>query len=330
MSNGRWLLSMFFMLTAISHACAFLQQHGRACRLSSSASWKAVCVDPPPKGTIWQVFPEGTPDIAPSTATGAIGMWSAHSAVFDLRLGSGKQVQAEEVMSVPGAMLLHDVLSREECAKAIILSEAMGYQEHDLLKNTHAAVTWVADLENVIRPLFLRCKPFLPSILDNLRGGAARQLRGLNARLRCYRYQPDGHQTFRLHRDDSFPMSSLDRHHGDRLVWDVSGGSESSVLTFLLYLSDDFEGGHTSFVPRHKEQQLPVVDGVCMAEEDTELVAVKPRAGSVLVFYQTCSLDGDSEAHPMAPLHEGSRVFPTAGRHSSPKYVIRSDVMYSC
>ncbi|EKX31481.1 hypothetical protein GUITHDRAFT_122330 [Guillardia theta CCMP2712] len=105
--------------------------------------------DDNPAPRIWQVFPEGTPDIAPSTATGAIGMWSAHSAVFDLRLGSGKQVQAEEVMSVPGAMLLHDVrecrweekemtegkvLSREECAKAIILSEAMGYQEHDLLK----------------------------------------------------------------------------------------------------------------------------------------------------------------------------------------------------
>ena len=58
-------------------------------------------------------------------------------------------MQAEEVQSVPGALLLHDVrecrweeeekemtegkvLSKEECAKAIILSEAMGYQEFDL------------------------------------------------------------------------------------------------------------------------------------------------------------------------------------------------------
>ena len=76
-----------------------------------------------------------------------------------------------------------------------------------------------------------------------------------------------------------------------------------------------------------------------------QVAAVKPVAGSVLVFPQTCRtepLDEDEDTKGMAarpgelaehnetwiaPYHEGSLVRPIRG--GRPKYVVRSDVMYS-
>jgi prolyl 4-hydroxylase len=64
---------------------------------------------------------------------------------------------------------------------------------------------------------------------------------------------------------------------------------EQSMLTFMLYLNGDFEGGETNFQSG---------------------VSVKPETGMVLVFRH-------------ALFHEGAAV--TSGR----KYVLRSDVMFS-
>ena len=94
---------------------------------------------------------------------------------------------------------------------------------------------------------------------------------GANERLRCYRY--DVGQRFAPHQDGSFVRNEL----------------EQSLLTFMIYLNDDFEGGETNFL-----------------ELD---VSIKPRTGSALLFQ-----------HPI--LHEGAEV--TAGR----KYASRSDIMY--
>ena len=74
--------------------------------------------------------------------------------------------------------------------------------------------------------------------------GMPRDVVGLNARLRIYRYQPDGRQTFRPHTDDSFPMSAC---VDDHLEWAVSDGKVSSAFTLLLYLNEEFEGGETAF-----------------------------------------------------------------------------------
>jgi len=75
-----------------------------------------------------------------------------------------------------------------------------------------------------------------------------------------------------------------------------------SRLTFLVYLNDDFEGGHTTFLIPAKEK-----NGVLNA------FPVKPLRGSILVFpHGSCS----------APLHEGSPVVRGC------KYVIRTEVEY--
>ena len=104
---------------------------------------------------------------------------------------------------------------------------------------------------------------------------------GLNGRLRFYRYGPT--QRFKRHRDQE-----------ERV------GGRVSRVTVLLYLSDGFGGGETLFHER------TYAGGVGTDHK----VAVRPRAGSVLLF-----------RHPL--WHEGVAV--TAGR----KYVLRTDVMYA-
>ncbi len=97
------------------------------------------------------------------------------------------------------------------------------------------------------------------------------QLVGANERLRCYRYGPG--QRFAPHFDGAFVR---DEH-------------EQSLLSFLVYLNDGFEGGETIF-----------------PQEGRTIV---PRAGMALLFQHRV-------------LHEGAAV------RSGVKYVLRSDLMY--
>ena len=98
------------------------------------------------------------------------------------------------------------------------------------------------------------------------------QALGLNARFRIYRYHVG--QRFRWHYDGAFHRSQ----------------TEQSLVTVMLYLNDDFEGGKTEF-------------------DDGEIHTVRPVCGDFLLF-----------DHPIR--HQGSTV-----THGT-KYVLRTDVMY--
>jgi len=291
------------------------------------------------------VYPEGVPDGAPQTAgkTGEVSMWTAAPSAFDLRKSeTPTNTYAEDVPGVPAAKYMHNILTTDECARFLDITERMGFTEHDLVKNYHAAVTWVADVDSMIEPIFQRCLPFLPQELQVK--GIKRKASGLNARLRVYRYQADGEQTFRPHTDDSFPMSSC---VDDRLIWDVTNGKMASVFTFLLYLTEEFDGGHTTFFQNQEK-----TNETSTATVGAVTASVKPLSGSVLVFPQTCRTeplsDADGESAGlftadeeefgfpirtitdqlwMAPMHEGSPV--KAKKGGRPKYVVRSDIMYS-
>jgi prolyl 4-hydroxylase len=115
--------------------------------------------------------------------------------------------------------------------------------------------------------LWKRISEFVPHTLED------RSVVGLNERFRVYRYDPG--QYFRWHSDGPF----------------VRNHREQSLLTLMVYLSDDFAGGSTDFDTRR------------------DALRVTPRAGMALVF-----------EHPVR--HQGAPV--TAGR----KYVLRTDVMY--
>jgi hypothetical protein len=163
---------------------------------------------------------------------------------------------------------------------------------------------------------------------------------GLNRRFRFYRYVPGRY--YRPHIDGAWPPSGFDgegnyrydicdetNKNGLQFVSSLDGayekhedstmelsttikkacggttgtcGRQLSRLKFLIYLNDDFNGGHTTFL-------IPA------AEEEGVLNAfpVNPVRGGVLVF---------PHGTGAAPLHEGSPVLRRC------KYVVRTEVEY--
>jgi hypothetical protein len=113
--------------------------------------------------------------------------------------------------------------------------------------------------------LFERVRPHVPEKLSGM------SVVGIHVPLRIYRY--DLGQQFGVHQDQSYFADERTR----------------SLLTFMVYLNDDFEGGATEFV-------------------DFKRIIV-PKPGMALLFQHMVN-------------HAGNRV--TAGT----KYVLRSDVLY--
>jgi len=113
--------------------------------------------------------------------------------------------------------------------------------------------------------LWPRIAPLVPASL------LGRVAVGLNERFRCYRYEPG--QRFGPHYDGCF----------------IRDENEQSLLTLLIYLSGDCEGGETAFLD---------ID-----------VRIAPERGRALFFQHRV-------------LHEGAPV--TRGH----KHVLRTDVMY--
>lgn len=176
---------------------------------------------------------------------------------------------------------IENVLSPAECAEYIALSENIGYTEAPI--TTHRGFEMRPDMRNNERvilddperalDLWQRVSAYIPSTIGRWRAV------GLNERFRFYRYDPS--QRFALHHDGSYRRPN----------------GEESLLTFMIYLNEGFEGGETRFF-------LPYY---YVNEHD---VCVVPETGMALCF-----------VHELA--HEGATVI--RGR----KYVLRSDVMYS-
>ena len=176
---------------------------------------------------------------------------------------------------------VNEFFTPTECEKYIQISEDIGYEDATVTSPSGAVLR--TDVRNnqrvmfcneeIAAELFDRASDFVPREFDE------RLAVGVNELLRFYRY--DSGQEFNWHQD--FPF---ERDNGER-----------SYLTFLIYLSDDFEGGGTSFEDSYSPDSF---------DEFT----VTPRQGMALFF--------EHETH-----HRGDRV--VEGR----KYVLRSDVMYA-
>ncbi|MEZ5419053.1 MAG: 2OG-Fe(II) oxygenase [Vicinamibacterales bacterium] len=146
----------------------------------------------------------------------------------------------------PGVFTIDGVLTASECRDYIEWSETLGYEaasvslaggavhRPDIRNNARVTV------ESVDRAaeLWRRAAPHIPAMLQG------RRAVGLNERLRFYRYGP-----------------------GQRFSWHTDGcvrrpNGEESLLTFMIYLNDNAEGGETRF----------------------EHAAVRPHLGRALVF----------------------------------------------
>lgn len=159
---------------------------------------------------------------------------------------------------------------------------------------SNANVEWTVS-DALLAPIFERCRDHLPQRV------ASGDLCGVNARWRLYRYNQ--REVFRPHIDSPWPGSGVDAD--GNFCFDMYGDRKSQ-LTFLLYLNDDFEGGHTSFFEEAAGDQPGPGNKIC---------AVKVPQGGALCFFH-----GE---HPLSLWHEGSTV--SAGT----KYVVRSEVLYT-
>jgi len=210
----------------------------------------------------------------------------------------------EDLKNVPEAFLLHNVLTPEECATFIRLTEELGYTDAPLSTGLNSAVMakdvrdnlrvmWEASQE-MMDPIWQRIAHLIPDSFTI--GSSGRTWRivkdhPLNERFRFYRY--DEEQIFQPHFDGCFP-----RKHN----------VEQSHFTFIIYLNDGFDGGETTFFPGG-------INSLWARKKTHEEVRVNPQLGSAVLFRHTGS---------NSPLHEGSP------HHSKgmKKYVLRSDIMY--
>ncbi|KAI8908908.1 hypothetical protein EDD86DRAFT_191293 [Gorgonomyces haynaldii] len=220
-----------------------------------------------------------------------------HSDPDTIQFEKPQEIQKLQVPNVPGAFMMTNVLSDDECNQILTASESIGYtgdaplvgeasQQKSILAHNFF---WLAD-EHLLSIIFERCKPHLPQSIDGL------ALTGLNARWRLYRYVPGA--IYRPHIDGAWPASGL---KDGKYHYDLEG-NQRSRLTFLVYLNDEFSGGYTTyFVPSTQV-------GVMYAQ------AVVPRRGCIVCFPHGASKG--------SLLHEGSPVF------EGTKYIIRADVLY--
>ncbi|ORY57803.1 uncharacterized protein BCR38DRAFT_413713 [Pseudomassariella vexata] len=201
---------------------------------------------------------------------------------------------------VPDLSIMKGVLTPEECKSIIASTETVGYLPDSPLRDDGSEssilahnVYWVVD-EAFHDVLWDRVRHFIPSHLEG------RKARSINRRFRVYRYIPGAE--YRVHFDGAWPPSGIHPTMG-KYLYDASpaDAKQSSLLTFLVYLNDDFEGGETTFFTPS------VREGVMNAHP------VKPVMGSIALF---------SHGETKALLHEGTGVRKGA------KYIIRTDVEY--
>jgi predicted 2-oxoglutarate/Fe(II)-dependent dioxygenase YbiX len=173
--------------------------------------------------------------------------------------------------------VIHGFFSGEQCAGMIARSEQAGYEDAPITtasgpvmnKGVRNNARVMLDDVQLAAELWERAAPLLPARIGS------RQAVGFNERFRFYRY--DVAEQFAIHLDGAYY-----RDNGDE-----------SLLTLMVYLNEDFEGGATRFFRWHGEEWL----------------RVRPELGKALVFVHR-------------QLHEGAPV--VSGR----KYVLRTDVMY--
>jgi hypothetical protein len=234
---------------------------------------------------------------------------------------------------VPGAFLVEDAIHPKDCESIIEACEKIGFGKFNAGKNNHGAMQILVTEQaaqavgsHIFKHLDMDCciHRIASSFPESIKDDTKYQVVGLNKRWRVYRYDAGGEEKFAPHIDAGFPPSTLSKD-GTTLIWDALSNQEHqdsmiytndtvSRLTVLMYLNDDFEGGHTKFYSPmiHSKGQFEVI------------ASIQPKTGSILLFPQAVGEEAVEYARQYWPLHEGSPVFK--GR---PKYVIRSDVLFS-
>jgi len=228
----------------------------------------------------------------PGAENPSLPTWTSHSEnPTGLATEASFIVSRKEIPEVPGAFQLLNVFSQQECQAFIDTTEALGFLPDapvSLARNIrhNDNVTWVVD-ETTDQLIWQRCGHLFTDA-DHLFEG--RKAVGINARFRFYRYKEGDY--FKFHTDGAWPGSRVI----DQQLIGNAYPDRYSEMTFLILLSEDFDGGETRF------------------RVNNENIDIRTPAGSVLCF-----------PHGMHPLHKVHSSMPiTRGT----KYIIRSDVLF--
>lgn len=218
---------------------------------------------------------------------------------FDIR-----QVERCELAQVPGAFQLFNVLSKAECNNLINISEQLGFLPDAAVSLPRSvrhndSLTWIVD-EKTDGTIWQRVAHLMDDKLGIFGGHKAL---GINARFRFYRYSQD--DFFKPHSDGSWPGSRII----DNELIANAFPDRFSQMTFLILLSEDFQGGATRFLVNASDPTKPAKPGDPVANVD-----VRTPAGSVLCF-----------PHGMHPLH---CIHSSEAITKGIKYIIRSDVLF--
>ncbi|MGL4603489.1 MAG: hypothetical protein ACRCU9_05005 [Iodobacter sp.] len=221
-----------------------------------------------------------------------------------LSLTAPGPVSRRELDQVPGAFQLLNVLSGEECQRLIDISEMLGFLPDAAVSlprhiRHNDSLTWIVD-EQTDGLIWQRIAHLMGDPAGLFNGNAAL---GINARFRFYRYQQADY--FKPHSDGAWPGS---RVINQQLVANAYP-DRFSQMTFLILLSEDFDGGATRFLVNADHPQQPARRGDPVKEVD-----IRTPAGSILCF--------PHGMHPMHCIHSSQPI--TRGV----KYIIRSDVLF--
>ena len=211
------------------------------------------------------------------------------------------QVARVAVPQVPGGFMLHNVLSAAECQRIIEVAEGLGFHEDSPVSLPHEVrhnenMNWVVS-QAVDGTIWQRSKHLVP---EQWQGQTAR---GLNARFRFYKYKQG--DFFDTHNDGAWPGS---RVVNGQLVANAYADLYSQY-TYLLFLSDDYEGGSTQFLVSKANPEQPA-----RQQDDVNLVPVRTPKGGALCF--------PHGTHPLHCLHSSQEI--TRGI----KYIIRTDILF--
>jgi len=214
----------------------------------------------------------------------------------------------ENLDGVPGAFLVHNLLTPEECQQFIQISEEMGFSQAplrnlDTVNSTNFSMggsTLV--IRNSQRVLFDAHPQLAKTLNDRLLPHLDKEVEcegskwkvcveePINRRWRFNRYTKGNY--FKPHFDAGFIYSP----------------TKKTLFTFILYLNEGCTGGETTFYPGNRKF------GWSEPEEGIER-KVTPKTGTALVFFQCGELN---------PRHEGAEVLSA----DILKYILRSDVAY--
>lgn len=159
----------------------------------------------------------------------------------------------------PGIYTIEGLLDTDECLALIRRAEIRGFEAAPIMTASGAEVRpdtrnndrCVFDDPGLAGQLWTRARVGVPEVLSG------RQAVGLNERFRLYRYRPG--QRFAWHADAPYRRDN----------------GEISLLTFMIYLNSEYEGGATRF----------------------ETAKVAGRAGMALIFQHGLIHEGAEVSH---------------------------------